>query len=203
MKKVIISSMLTTILVATSAHAADNFNGGQIQFFGKVTDVSCTISVDGQGADANVYLPSLALNEAKDATADTLMKPKAFVIDVSNCQASATPPVEGEGEPAAATISLMWTGGNLATASADSGYLANTDSTGAKNVYLALSTDNGTTLTNKIVPGDNAQPTATADKTSVPNGVRFTYYVGYVAETPANVTAGQINSYATYEITYQ
>ncbi|WP_392560594.1 fimbrial protein [Orbus mooreae] len=198
MKKTLLVTTLAALFSTSMAQAATTgVAGGQVNFFGSVTDVSCTVSVDGQGSDSSIYLAPVSVSEITKA--DTLYKAKSFTIDVSNCLPAAT---EGKTK----TISVNWTGGNLLEGS-NNGYLANSymELSGATNVQFVLATDSSSTLTNKIIPGDNTQPQATATVISGLAGgdvSRFVYYVGYVSSQPTAVTPGQLSSYATYEITY-
>ncbi|EHK7514192.1 TPA: type 1 fimbrial protein, partial [Escherichia coli] len=103
-------------------------------------------------------------------------------------------------------INVRWTGGNLLQGSnnEDLGYLVNSLSQGASNIALALSVNGNDTLdkSNKIIPADpnqnNVQPVLGANDSST-----YTYYIGYVTQTPAKTTTGLMQSYATYEIIYE
>ncbi|HHR6187038.1 TPA: fimbrial protein [Providencia alcalifaciens] len=190
MKKVLLTAIAATVLGLTTANAATPVGGGQVNFNGKVMDVSCNVSVDGQGSDATVYLAPVSLKEVKDGGSDTILKPKTFAIEISDCAQS------GKAVSDVSGLGVRWTGGNLAANT--EGSLANTVVNGAKNIQLALSTD-GKAAT-KIFPGQTSQPKATGELNG--KNTRFTYYVGYTTSTPDAVSAGEIQSYATYEITY-
>lgn len=195
-----IAIIAAAIALSSSAFAAtDNASGGRVDFYGNVTNVSCTISVDGQGSDANVYLAPISVAELKN---DTLLKATPFNINVSKCKAAVAPVAD-----APSSITVKWTSANQtstttgtgeAAVATNNGLLVNDVQDGAANVYLALSTTKF--ISGKIIPGADTGVTKAVDD----NGAaRFTYNVGYVTNNATAATAGKVHSYAVYEVSYE
>lgn len=197
--------MLLSVLSYTNASVAleANYDEGKVDFLGKVVDISCEISVNDQGSDANIYLAPISLFEIHNSEGGAYMKSKMFTIKLSQCQS-----VSHNGEMADADlnkISVGWSNGYLVpkTNFETAGLLKNMLTDGAKNINFALSINNSTTLDadNKIVPADPAQ-LKVVPKVSDNKDAIFQYYIGYTAEAPKMVTTGLMASYATYEIQY-
>lgn len=79
-KSVIALSVLTTLFIAGTTHAASN---GTITFNGELTATTCDVSVEGQGPDATVILPTLGVN-VLDAASKTAGKTR-FNMALTNC----------------------------------------------------------------------------------------------------------------------
>lgn len=197
--------MLLSVLSCAKATAAleANYDEGLVNFVGKVVDISCDISVNDQGSDANIYLAPISLFEIHNSEGGAYMKSKMFTIKLSQCQS-----ISHNGEVVDADlnkISVAWSNGYLVpkTNFETSGLLKNMLADGAQNINFALSINNNTTLDadNKIVPADPAQlkviPKVSDNKDAI-----FQYYIGYTTESPKTVTTGLMASYATYEVQY-
>ncbi|ANF59124.1 fimbrial protein [Halotalea alkalilenta] len=196
MNKTFAMGLMTAALLSSTGlalAATNDVGGGRVDFYGEVTDVSCTISVNGQGSDASVYLAPVSIAEV--STAGAFYKATPFTVRVSDCAAAGDSIDDG-------SLSVSWVGGNLLQgASGDAaGYLANSLGADGANIQLALSTATSLDSTTRIIPGGE-QAQSSADTTDGSSAL-FTYYVGYVTQTPDAVTAGGVQSYATYQVEY-
>lgn len=183
-----------------------NYDQGRVDFAGRVTDISCSVSLNGgnNAGSGSVWLAPVSLAEVHDRGAGAYMKPQPFTLSLSNCQLR-----HGGGRGAdqdeVRRVSVRWVDGFVVNdvTNENAGYLANTLPDGAQNIYLALSVNDSNTLdkSNKIVPGDPLQNQVSIRDKAVNGGV-FIYYIGYVTATPLRATSGPITSWATWELIY-
>ena len=200
-------ALLCGALAAVPARGFEtNYDQGRVDFAGRVTDISCSVALNGaeNAGSGSVWLAPVSLAEVHDRGAGAYMKPQPFTLSLSNCQLR-----HGGGRGAdqdeVRRVSVRWVDGFVVNAvtNENAGYLANTLPDGAQNIYLALSVNDSNTLdkSNKIVPGDPLQNQVSIRDKAVNGGV-FTYYIGYVTATPLNATSGPITSWATWELIY-
>ena len=192
---------LVGIFGASSAYGLQtNYDRGRVDFAGRVTDISCRVTLNGgnHAGNGSVWLAPVSLAEVHDRGAGAFMKPQAFSLALSDCRLDDGGHVR--------TVNIRWVAGYTLpnVNNENAGYLANTLADGARNIYLALATNDNDTLDkgNKIVPADPQQNLARMQEQAGGGGV-FTYYVGYVTQTPQQATSGPLIGRATWELVYQ
>lgn len=192
--------------VGGSAYGVNaNYDQGRVGFFGKVSDVSCSVSLGGanDGGYANVMLAPVSLAEIHQYGAGAYLKPQPFTLHLSHCRLGTDNAPTGE--RLTRNVNVRWVDGYVVQPvnNENAGYLANTRPDGARHISLALAVNNNNTLdkSNKIVPADPLQNTVMI-RPNAANGGEFTYYIGYVTQTPGQVTSGPVVSHATWELIY-
>lgn len=76
-------------LAAPSAWGFEtNYDRGRVDFAGRVTDISCSVALNGgqHAGSGNVWLVLVSLAEVHDRGAGAFMKPQPFTLALSNCQ---------------------------------------------------------------------------------------------------------------------
>ena len=136
-------------LAAPSAWGFEtNYDRGRVDFAGRVTDISCSVALNGgqHAGSGNVWLAPVSLAEVHDRGAGAFMKPQPFTLALSNCQLRHDGGAASQDE--VRRVSVRWVDGFLLTAvgNENAGHLANTLPDGAQNIYLALSTNDNNTL---------------------------------------------------------
>ena len=182
-----------------------NYDNGRVDFAGRVTDISCSVALNGghNAGSGSVWLAPVSLAEVHDRGAGAFMKAQPFTLELSNCQLRHDGGAADQSE--VRSVNVRWIDGFMVNTvnNENAGYLANTLPDGARNIYLALSTNDNNTLdkSNKIVPADPLQNRVQIKEKAVDGGV-FTYYIGYVSPAPEKATSGPMTSWATWELVY-
>lgn len=180
-----------------------DYEKGNVSFFGRVTDISCTVSVNGQQGPASVWLAPVSLSEIQNHLPGAYLKPQPFTLRLSHCRLDSNHDMADNAQ--LNNVQVRWVAGFITPQvnNENAGYLANTLADGARNIYLALAVNDADTLDkgNKIIPGEPNQNQVAIRKNAV-NGGEFTYYVGYVTQAPHQVTTGPIVTRAIWELIY-
>lgn len=199
-------TLMSGMLVASSAWGFEtNYDRGRVDFAGRVTDISCSVALNGgnNAGSGSVWLAPVSLAEVHARGAGAFMKPQSFTLELSNCQLRHDGGAANNDE--ISTVSVRWIDGFTVNTvgNENAGYLANTRADGASHIFLALSTNDNNTLdkSNKIVPADPQQNRVPLVEKAVSGGV-FTYYIGYVTPAPEKATSGPLTSWATWELVY-
>ncbi len=205
-KRLIQLALISGMLIASPASAFEtNYDRGRVDFAGRVTDISCSVALNGgnNAGSGSVWLAPVRLAEVHERGAGAFMKPQPFTLEISNCQ------LRHDGgaadKNAIHLVNVRWVDGFTvnAVSNENAGYLRNTRADGASHIFLALSTNDNNTLdkSNKIVPADPLQNRVPLVEKAVDGGV-FTYYIGYVTPAPEKATSGPLTSWATWELVY-
>lgn len=182
MRKLMVSSAVMAVLslAAINANAAST---GTITFNGELTASTCDVSVDGQGADATVTLPTVGTNQltTQGATAGRT----GFNMALSNCSGTLQ------------TASAYFEAGS--SVDQTTGHLKNT-SGNATNVSLQLR--DGSDAAQAIIQAGNTSQVASTTYTDVSGGTgTLPYEVEYFAD--GLTTAGTVVSNVVYSVQYK
>ncbi|WP_260513160.1 fimbrial protein [Serratia fonticola] len=186
MKKTAISlSLLVAMGLATvGAQAAST---GTITFNGELTDTTCDVDVNGQGADATVTLPTVSVNQLA-ASGDTTGR-TSFNMNLSKC-------VIGT-KGGHSKVSTFFQAGN--TVDLATGRLKNVGGT-ATNVGLQLLDVSGNYAAINIGNTDQVNDTAYVDFNGDGTAL-LPYAVQYFAS--AQTTPGTVTSSVIYNLQYK
>ncbi len=200
-KRAMIAAGITTVMVLPLAGRASD---GMITFTGAVTASTCTVSVNGDGANATVVLPvvdaaSLGGTAGTSTTASQQTGSGTFFnVAISDCTAAAPSP---SGDTAPTTVSVYFEAGG--TVDETTGGLINT-APGGSNVEVKLYNASGTTVVGtQIQPGTlTNQPAAVTIASITASSETQWFYAGYATLGTTAATAGAVNTNVTYSLVY-
>lgn len=191
MQKSIITLSLAVVfgLGVTSVQAAST---GTITFNGELTDTTCEVDIEGQGADATITLPTVGVNDL--AVAGAVTGRTAFNMNLSKCSVGT---VGGH-----AKVATFFQPGNSVDLS--TGRLKNMTGSATKASLQLLDPSNSYAVINV---GNTDQVTKTAfvsiDSTAGASAgvAQLPYAVQYYAE--GVTTPGTVSSSVVYNLMYK
>lgn len=188
MKKSIVSLSLMTVLglAAASAQAAST---GTITFNGELTDTTCDVSLDGQGADATYTLPTAPVSDL-DVAGKTSSR-TFFKMDLTKCSVGTA---NGKSKVAA-----FFQAGS--TVDASTGRLKNTTTTGATLVDLQLLDASNDFAPINVGSAEQVTKNTFVDINTTDGTATLPYAVEYYAN--GKTTAGVVTSSVVYNLQYK
>lgn len=188
MKKSIINLAVLAVL-GMGAFVAQAASTGTITFNGELTDTTCDVSINGQGADATVTLPTVSINQLT-APGNTAGR-TSFNMSLSKC-------VIGT-EGGHTKVAAFFQPGS--TVDLSTGRLKNTDSTGATKVDLQLLDASGNYKPINIGNTDQVSSMAYIDIDETTGNAMLPYAVEYYAND--QTTPGIVTSSVVYNLQYK
>lgn len=187
MKKTLVSLSLLAALGMgmTAANAAST---GTITFNGELTDTTCDVDVNGQGADATVTLPTVSVNQL--TAAGNVTGRTSFNMNLTNC-------VIGT-EGGHSKVAAFFQPGN--TVDLGTGRLKNMSTDGATLVDLQLLDASGNYSAINVGNTDQVQDTSYVD-IAADGTALLPYAVEYYAN--GQTTPGVVTSSVVYNLMYQ
>lgn len=186
MKKSVISASLFAILSATTLSAQAE-SSGTITFQGELTDTTCNVDINGQGANPTIVLPTVGVNQLTEAGKTTGRT--SFNMNISDC-------VTGT-EGGHSKVAGFFQAGN--TVDLSTGRLKNVGGT-ATNVDL------------RLLDASNSFAPINVGNTDQVNGMAYVdiqadgkALLPYAVEYYANdqTTPGTVNSSVVYNLQYK
>ena len=193
MKKTLIAASL--VFLSGSVLSVNAASTGTITFNGQITDTTCDVNVNGQGANATVTLPTVPSSTL--TTQGMVTGRTNFNMQLTNCTLSS---VSGD---TVSKVSAYFQAG--ATVDPTTGHLKQQSSSGATNVSLQL-IDGGSNQ--PIKAGDASQSTSNTFYNLTDTGgavittpINLPYAVEYFAD--GKTTPGVVTSSVVYNLQYQ
>ncbi|CFQ62634.1 putative fimbrial protein [Yersinia frederiksenii] len=180
MKKLAI--IASVVAAFTGINAAQAASTGTINFTGELTASTCNVSVDGQGAEATVVLPTVSTSQL--TTANQVAGSTGFNMALSNC--SGTLKTVSAFFEAGPSVDLVT--GHLKNVSGDAG-------------MVSLELLDGSNAMAPIKAGNTSQAISTTYVNAASGSATLPYAVQYYAD--GETTPGTVISNVVYSIQYK